>query len=185
MKKIFTKKRIIALFSALLTLIIIAIFFVTQFVFPITVTGFNYETSALISDIDSYKEKYYDIQNGSAGEAQILRKEDPFPSDNTDDYIKVHFKLDLKSHSLFRQSVTGMFSNVSGDSNMVFKDIDVMPTVISGADNVTYIISVLVYRGNLNDIQLLNLIYKQNIDLYFANITGTHKITIDLIDYVI
>lgn len=178
------KKRIIVILSILLVLVIVAVFYVTQFIFPVTVVDFEHDTAELFGSIDSYKEEYNRIQNNTASEAQIFRTENPFPSDDQDKYVTVFFNLDLKCHSLFKQSVRGMLVDVADDSNMVYRENDFMPTVLSGNEAGTYAIWVLVYKGNLSEAEFLNLVYSQKINLYFTNITGTHKITVDLMDFL-
>lgn len=111
--------------GAVLTLLLVAGLCFIQFARPLwvrdtVITVMETTEGALTLE----KELYYSMTERNSNTEQMIRRENPFPSDNPEDYKSVFIDLRVKNLSFLKQNeFDGMLlTNLTPDSRFIYKD---------------------------------------------------------------
>lgn len=181
------KKKIVIAVSAVL-IIAIVLFLILNIKGNIKVEKGTIRITKLdeanFGNVDNLKETYESLQDDSL--VQKIRKNDIFKSDSIDDYILVGVSLDIKNKSVFNASeISGYIVSDDADSPIIYKEgsIEVEKVKGYGKDNV-FLMSLVLYKGDMTDEQVIEYIKNLNIEIYYRNRILTHiNKNIELSDY--
>ena len=161
----------------------------TQFLNPLTVANgaIRHDTDSILFgdgiDPDFIKGIYEDIQtghvNGTYGET--VRQNDPFPSENKEDYIFYDVRLKTRNNSVFKQAgIYLLIKDPDPDSDIILVVPPVKNQMIDRFESETLIMSTIVCKKDKTVDELMAEMLKLDVEIHYSNPTGEHVKTIHL-----
>lgn len=183
-KKI-SKKNIIKIALLLILIVFLSIAFINQFMSPVVPEN-AYITIEPFTEQDlSVRKNYYNMYINQIGDGnQFIRKDNPFPSENYEDYSHVLINIEFKNKSLFSAIITDAFiTNTEHAKNVIYKRPIVINTNINrlekGISNDSY--HLFLWNNGMNEDEIQNYIKNIELEVYYeTDISNSKKIRISL-----
>lgn len=133
-----------------------------------------YMSEGIDGSVKEEKNLYEESKEDST--IQKIRKNNIFPSNDISDYVHVGLFIELKNNSLLDISdITGYLLLDDPDSIIIYKYGSIENEKLSGGElRNTYIMGLLIYKGNMTDQEILEYIQDQDIEIYYRNKYMSH-----------
>lgn len=126
----------------------------------------NYYTSEI--GIDELKQRYEESEGDP--NYQILKTDNPFPSENSKDYINIGVLLNMENKSWFDvRNVNVVIDSYNGDE-LIIKDNSLEEVGLSSNEKKeVYLMGILAYCGNKSPEEIIDDVKSMEITIMYSN----------------
>jgi hypothetical protein len=189
MNKPKSQKRKITIVTISIVLILSMIFAAyMQFVRPLSVEGVYIWIESFSEQELEIRKDYFNryVENNYTGDNQFIRLEDPFPSDDYNDYCHVRIFLHFNNRSIFNMAINdGFIKNPIDVQSVIYKRPIAISTTISRFNSAITddCYELFFWKNGMSDDDILNYVKKINLEIYYENdISNSKKINVSLSD---
>lgn len=134
-----------------------------------------YMSEAYDGSVATKKELYAEMHEDSL--VQKIRQDDVFPSDDIKDYVNLGIITKIDNTSWLPVSnISAYIHDDNEDSMIITKEGSIIVEKIdAGNEEEIYLMSLLIYKGDKSDDEIIEYVKTLSISIYYANKLNSHK----------